>query len=122
MVTITIGNTDYSKYIVYPFKWNRLLDERLDESRISLRVVPGKRVFNQGEPVVLKSGEETVDYIVASDASTEQPPGSNKYDHELILIEPTKILEGIPVETLTFTNALGRTYTANSVKAQPEYE
>ena len=122
MATITIGNVDYSKYLVYPFKWSRLLDERLDEKRISLRFVPNKPVFSPGEEVVITSGNETIDYIIASDSSMENPPGSGNYSHELMLIEPTKILEGIAVETLTFKNSLGRTYTSNPVKVEPVYE
>ncbi len=110
-----------------PIKWNRLLDERLDEGHLSLKSVK-KGVFLPLTPVALSLGitgkpdTETLDFLVAADQSSENPPGSGQYDHELTIIEPTKLPERITSETLSFQNSLGRTYTVDAVEAEPVYE
>ena len=48
--------------------------------------------------------------VIANDSSVEQPIGSGFYNHEIYLIEPTKILEGYIGENLSFTNPLGSNY------------
>lgn len=53
---------------------------------------------------------KTLKFIVANDNSIEQPIGSGLYNHEIYLIELTKILEGHIGESITFTNALGNNY------------
>lgn len=116
---ITINGQD--TVVALPIKFNSLLDERLDECRLSLRHVR-KSTYDIGSRVVinitnLDGSVVTRDFIVSADESVEVPVGSGYYNHELSMIEPTKILEGIVVETLTFTNNLGRTYAANPEKA-----
>ena len=127
MLSIKINGKEFNKYAVLPFKWSSYLDERLDEGRISLKGVPNK-LFTPLTPVVIdcklseKSTHEILDFVVSSDEASEIPPGSGMYDHELVLIESTKILERITCDTLTFQNNLGRTYTAKQVKVEPVYE
>lgn len=53
-------------------------------------------------------------FIVASDSSAERVVGSGKYQHEIYLIERTKILEGFIGDNLTFTNPLGATYAGKT--------
>ncbi len=53
-------------------------------------------------------------FIVANDYSVEQPIGSGKYNHQLYLIEVTKILEGYIGDSISFTNALGHNYAEES--------
>lgn len=119
----TIDGVDYTQHLALPVKWNALLDERLDEGRASLRHTK-KDLFRIGARVTLNlgNGDGDIDFIVAEDEAAEIPCGSGYYNHELMLIEPTKILERIPVETLTFTNNLGRTYASNPIKVDPVYE
>lgn len=50
------------------------------------------------------------EYVVATDNATESPAGSGKYNHEMYLIELTKIAEGFMGDSITFTNALGNDY------------
>lgn len=50
------------------------------------------------------------EFLVANDTSIENPVGSGKYDHEIYLIEQTKYLERFIGDSITFTNALGKTY------------
>lgn len=104
-----------------PVKWNELLDERLDEGRLSLRTVPTK-LYRIGASVSIKVNDTQRDFIISADESTEMPCGSGYYNHELSLIEPTKILEGIVVESLTFTNVLERNYTDAALQVSPTYE
>ncbi len=120
---LTIDGVDYTQHLALPVKWNALLDERLDEGRASLRHTK-KDLFRIGARVTLNlgNGDGDIDFIVAEDEAAEIPCGSRYYNHELMLIEPTKILERIPVETLTFTNNLGRNYANNPIKVEPVYE
>ena len=50
------------------------------------------------------------EFLLANDTSIENPVGSNKYDHEIYLIEQTKYLERFIGDSITFTNALGKSY------------
>ncbi len=104
--------------VALPVKWNALLDERLDEGRLSLRHEQAK-LYRIGAPVSIKINNTQKDFIVSADESTEIPVGSGYYNHELSLIEPTKLLEGIVVESITFTNNLGRTYNVVKVDVEP---
>ena len=126
--TVYINGRNYTFAAVMPIKWGNLLDERLDEMYLSLRKVK-KQNFAPLTPVEihfsnqLYFGSTDVDapqtatkrYIIADDANvTENPVGSGWYDHDLYLIELTKILECVIVDTNTVTNDLGRNYIANA--------
>ncbi len=52
----------------------------------------------------------TINFVIASDNSIESPVGSGKYDHEIYLIELTKILEGFIGDSIAFTNPLGNNF------------
>ena len=58
-------------------------------------------------------------FFVANDRAIEKPVGSGKYNHELYLIELTKITERYIGDNLTFTNSLGSNYLSGAVFAQP---
>lgn len=49
-------------------------------------------------------------FIVASDNAAERPVGSGRFEHEIYLIERTKILEGFIGDSLTFTNPTATVY------------
>lgn len=122
-ISFKISDVDYSKHIVFPVKWNDLLDERLDEARVSLRAIQ-QEVFQPLLPVTItlkdfEGNTKQLDYVISGDLANELPPGSGLYNHELVLIEQTKILEGFLVDTMTFTNDLGRNYTSAAVKSNP---
>ena len=94
-----------------PFKYGNFLDKQLDHAIVQLTRV-NKQYFEPTTPVKVeitdKNGDiKTLYYIISNDNFHETPVGSGYYRHDLTLIEPTKILEGIPVETLCFTNANG---------------
>ena len=113
-----IGERDATKNIPFPIKWNDLLDERLDEARISIKQAQTKN-FAPLTDVYIKVEDSFGNliekyYLVSNDFSLENPPGSNNFDHEIVLIEQTKYLEGFLCDTMTFTNDLGRIYTENA--------
>lgn len=123
-ILVQIDGTDYSKHIVFPVKWNDLLDERLDEARVSLRAIQ-QEVFQPLLPVTItlkdfEGNTKQLDYVISGDLANELPPGSGLYNHELVLIEQTKILEGFLVDTMTFTNDLGRNYLNAAVEIVPQ--
>lgn len=120
-MTILIDGQDYTAHVPLPIKWNDLLDERLDESVMSVHSVP-MDIFPIGAEVSIEAGEISLGFIIAADEAKEIPAGSGKYDHDLTLIEATKSLEGVVLETLTSTNALGRYYTDTPVKVEPVYD
>lgn len=136
--SVYIDGVSYTNKAVMPLKWGDFLDERLDECYLNLRSVKVK-VFHPLTPVEIRlsnklyfhseeKGEETIEdkdlrikqYLVADDNSTENPIGSGKYDHQLYLIETTKYAECIVVDTLTYTNDIGRIYTNNAKAVTPE--
>ena len=51
-----------------------------------------------------------IEMVVASDNGIETPNGSKLYNHEIYLIELTKILEGFIGDNISFTNPLGNDY------------
>lgn len=112
---ITIDGTDYTSHVPFPIKWEDLLDERLDEARLTLKAV-SEKFFSPLTPVTIVvsdsfNNEITKDYVVATSYANESPAGSGLYNVELSLIESTKVLERFLIDTLTFTNDLGRLYT-----------
>ena len=129
---IYINGINLTAFTVMPLKWGNFLDERLDEMYIGLRHCPFEN-FKPLTPVEihfsneLYFGSTTVDtqtdikrYIIADDQNaTENPVGSGLYDHDLYIIEVTKLLECIAVDTNTITNDLGRSYTNNAPPVTP---
>lgn len=132
---VYIGGRNYTHYTVMPLKWGILLDERLDEMYLSLRRCPVE-VFKPLTPVEIRFtnrfyyGSKTIDtqtkvkkYIVANDPqAVESPVGSGRWNHDLYIIELTKYLECIIVDTNTITNDLGRTYTKGAEYVEPTIE
>ncbi len=117
---------------VMPVKCGNFLDERLDECVLSLRGT-NQEIFAPLTPVEIRFDNElywggrnpakrvterlmqlTKYYVVANDVSEEMMIGRKLYRHELYLIEVTKIAECYVVDTITFTNSLGRDYTKNA--------
>lgn len=131
--TIYINGINLTAFVVQPLKWGNLLDERLDEMFLSLRHCPFEN-FKPLTPVeihfsnALVFGSTTIDtqtdvkrYIVADDQNaTENPNGSGLYNHDLYVIELTKLLECIAVDTNTITNSMGRVFTDNAKQIIPE--
>lgn len=152
-IRVTIGNTDYTSYVVSPLKMGNLLDERLDEVNLTLRYISKPyfepqtlvEIYITNNPEahynaamaadILKESDYnfsngvssdghlkqkldssrikqtyTKYFIVASDNASEIIPGSGKFEHEIYLIERTKLLEGFIGDSLTFTNPNAKIY------------
>jgi len=133
-INIYIDGVSYTPYLVLPVKFGNFLDDRLDECNISLRGLK-KEDFSPLMPVELQidnsfyfrnsveQQQTQIKYfLVANDTATEMQIGTNKYNHELYLVEVTKIAECFVVDTITFTNNLGRTYTQDAANAEPVWE
>lgn len=128
---VYINGINYTAKLVMPVKWSGLLDESLDEAMISLRHVKKREVFTPGLPVELhikntvvlgstsKTEEQTLYFLLAGDASEENPAGSGLYDHDITLVETTKYAELIICDTQTITNVIGRVYTENAYPVTP---
>ena len=107
--------------LVNPVTIGQRLDERLDEAVINIKgskleyIQPTTRVILITDVDTEQQKEHY--FIVANDKSVELPIGSKKYNHELSLIEATKLLEGIQCQTLTFTNSNGMSYGKDNIKA-----
>lgn len=119
-ISVKIDGNDITSHVALPIKWNELLDERLDEGRLSVRAV-SVDIYPIGARVEIIISGTVYDFIVSADESTEQPVGSRQYDHELSLIEPTKELEGITVANLTFTNSQAHNYEDEYIEVAPQY-
>ena len=135
---VYIDGINRTNQAVLPLKFGNILDERLDECNLSLRRIP-KQSFLPLTPVEIVivqkefettgsvesanevSEEKIVEqFLIANDSARENPVGSGYYDHELLLIEPTKYAECVVSDTLTYTNDLGKNYTANATPVEPE--
>ena len=129
---VIIGKINYTHYCVMPLKGANLLDERLDEVYLPLRHIPVE-VFQPLTPVkiiihnkvhfnenVAYSKDKTLYFVVANDNNiVESPVGSGKYNHDIYLVETTKVAECIIVDSLTYTNDLGRNYAKNPKPITP---
>ncbi len=112
---VFIDGKEY-KNAVYPFKFEELLDEQLDNAMLTINRV-NVEFFAPTTPVKIvitsdtekrKKNVRELYYVISNDSYRESPSGSGLFNHTLSLIEPTKLLEGALVETLAFTNAGAR--------------
>lgn len=134
---VYIDGINRTSKTVLPIKFGNFLDERLDECNLSLRAIK-QETFSPLTPVEIRvksteyfgnwndnptlSGEESEEvyhYTVANDTASEVRPGSGLFNHELYLLEVTKVAECIIVDALTYTNDIGRNYTENAPLAEP---
>lgn len=125
--SVYINGINLTHYAVVPLKWGNFLDEQLDEMYLSLRHGPFANIKPLSPVEIYLSNrlywgnttentkEQIKRFIVANDNSEESPIGSKRYNHDLYLIEITKLAECIVVDTLTFTNDFGRNYIKNAV-------
>ncbi len=136
-IAVYVNGINLTRYVVMPIKWANLLDEQLDEAVISLRNCPVKviapltpveiRITNQ---VIMQKGHNPVysksitKYMIVADQpdSNENPVGSKRYDHDLYIIEATKLLERTIVDSITYTNDLGKDYLNSVTQAEPVWE
>ena len=131
---VYVNGINLTRYAVVPLKWGNFLDEQLDEMYLSLRHGPFASI-KPLSPVEIhlsnrlywgntteNTKEQIKRFIVANDNSEESPIGSKWYNHDLYLIEVTKLAECVVVDTITYTNDLGRNYTKGAATVIPAVE
>ena len=132
-IAVFIDGRNVTRYVVLPLKLSQIVDEQLDEGVLSMRNCPIKviapltpveiRITNtvtmRGNQVYQKSSAQY--FVVANQPeSDERPVGSGRYDHDLRIIEVTKCAERVIVDSITYTNELGRAYAnENTPPAEP---
>ena len=62
----------------------------------------------------------SITMVVANDRAIEVPVGSKRYNHEVYLIEQSKILERFISDSLTFSNPLGKGFLEDVKNVIPE--
>lgn len=108
---ILIDGVDYTSSCALPFKEQYVLDSALDNGVLNLFMIPRKEVFKPFTPITITKDNDTYTMLVASDKVTEIV-GTGKYNHDLVLIEETKLLEKKVVDTNTTTQPLIHDYEA----------
>lgn len=110
---IKINGVDYTYALPLPFKEQFALDESLDNAVVNLKMINKAERFNILSLVEITKNDGTTtttfNFFVAKDTLTEII-GTGLYDHELVLIEETKLLEKKIVDTNTITNVLIKQY------------
>ncbi len=136
-IGVFIDGINRTPNVVMPIKLGNFLDERLDECHLSLRGIK-KEHFAPLTPVEIrvknilywgikneridKERERTYRFVIANDTASEMQIGKGLYNHDLYLIEITKLAECHIVDTITFTNDLGRSYAANAKQVEVKKE
>lgn len=108
-----IDGVDYTKDVALPSKEQYVLNSALDNGVMAVKMIPRKVIFKPFTPVSLQKDNDVYTMYVMSDKTTEIV-GSGLYTHELVLIEETKVLEKIIVDTNTTTNPLSHDYLGNA--------
>ena len=108
---ILIDGVDYTSSCSLPFKEQYVLDSALDNGVLNLFMIPRKEVFKPFTPITITKDSDIYNMFVASDKVTEIV-GSGFYNHDLVLIEETKLLEKKVVDTNTTTQPLIHDYEA----------
>lgn len=140
-IAVYVNGINRTSNLVVPIKYGNFLDERLDEMTVCLRRVkksdfpPFSAVeinirqteyfgdWKSAEVNKVKTQTVTKRFFVANDDGKEVVPGTDIYNHDLYLLEPTKILERVVTDSLTVTNALGRNYSGETSEyAEPIFE
>lgn len=99
---ILIDNVDYTKNVALPFTEQYVLDQSLDNGVLNIKGIKREEIFKPFTIVEIIKNEDSYKYFVAQDLVVEIV-GTDFYNHDLTLIEETKILEKKVVDTNTTT-------------------
>lgn len=114
---IVIDGENYTKYFTFPFTVQNTLDESLDSAMIQLSNMKRKEPFKPFTDAELGTDADgRIDMLVANDEVTEVF-GRGLYNHQITLIEPTKLLERYVMSAKAFTNHTVRNYANGAVDA-----
>lgn len=106
---------DYTNKAVFNPIIGEYLDKQLDELTLQLKLVPTE--YFEPNTLIRVSFSDSYErtMLIAGDDSSlnlkvKSKTGKELFDHDLRLIELTKLMEGFVSDSMSFTNALGRTY------------
>lgn len=120
--TLTIGGIDYTQHMPYCFSDKEALDESLDMSHIELLYTPLTEPIKPFTEVVLTISQDnltpiTIERYVAIDRMTEIVT-HNFTNHDLLLIETTKVTERMFLGGKTVTQPLYNEFEPADVYAK----
>ena len=111
---------DVTAHVSMPVTEKFALDESLDMAHITLKGIERAEPFTPFQWVqILGGAQSSTVYGVADDQVTERAQGG-LYDHEVLLVEPTKWLERFVVGTKTVTQPLLKRFGENENKIEPQ--
>lgn len=115
-MNITIGGKDYSKHLAHPVTIQRTLNEQLDTAMLNLMFTRVKTPFAPFTSAVFEEDGVRTEYLVAID-NVKEIFGRDRYNHEITLIEETKITERILCEAKAFTQPIVKDYSGGKSNA-----
>lgn len=107
---VKIDGVDYTRYAVLPIQLQYARDESLNQGVLTLKNIDREIPF---EPATLVEidGER---WLVGADNVRKINYYKNKFQHEIVLTEETKLLEKYFVDSCTFTHTLFKDFVAQS--------
>lgn len=115
-LTINGETVDGTQNAVFPIKFSSLLDEQLDFASLSLLKTKTPIIHPLTKISVNVQNDDFAgrgiefDMLVSGDDSEEKIVGGQRWNHQLMLIEETKTLEGFICRSHGYVNSLGRFY------------
>lgn len=104
-----IKREDVTAHVSMPVTEKFAIDESLDVGHITLKGIERSEPYSPMQWVqILGGAKSSTVYGIADDQVTERAQGG-LYDHEILLVEPTKWLERFVIGSKTITQPLART-------------
>ena len=107
---VKIDGVDYTRYAVLPIQLQYARDESLNQGVLTLKNIDREIPFEPASLVEI-DGER---WLVGADNVRKINYYKNKFQHEIVLTEETKLLEKYFVDSCTFTHALFKDFVAQS--------
>ena len=117
---LLINKIDYSQYVPYPYSEFDSLDESLDYCTFELKHTSINEPFRPCSKVKITISDNQNDrvlWLIVSKDTCKEVVSTNKYNHELTLIEETKLLERIIIGGKTVTQPFVKNYFDNVIPA-----
>lgn len=107
---VKIDGVDYTRYAVLPIQLQYARDESLNQGVLTLKNIDREIPFEPASLVEI-DGER---WLVGADNVRKINYYKNKFQHEIVLTEETKLLEKYFVDSCTFTHTLFKDFVAQS--------
>lgn len=116
-IKVVVNGINCTSFVPLPFSEQITLDRSLDFASIKLNFTPFPNPFKPFADVVITIGDYEGYYYVAND-KCEEIIQTHKYNHTLLLIEQTKILERFVGRNRTITQPLNSQYNRKTVTSE----